>query len=187
VKRHHTPDATTLFERWRSGDEGALEELLPQVYDELRRLARTYLSQERRGHTLQPTSVVNEALVRLLGSDVRPNDRRHFFALAASTMRRVLVDHARKYQAERRFSPSDRVTLDGGELRPSNDPVDVLDLHRGLKSLAQVSERAAKVMQLMYFGGLTRAEVAEVLGIGSSTVDRDWSAARLWLRRSLSR
>jgi RNA polymerase sigma factor (TIGR02999 family) len=131
--------------------------------------------------------VVNEALIRLLGSDVRPNDRRHFFALASSTMRRVLVDHARKYRADRRFSPSDRVTLDGGELHGSDDPVDVLDLHRALKGLAQASERAAEIMQLMYFGGLTRAEVAEVLGIGSSTVDRDWSAARLWLRDALSR
>jgi RNA polymerase sigma factor (TIGR02999 family) len=177
---------TELFESWRRGAEGALEELVPRVYDQLRSLARTYLARERGGHTLQPTEVVHEALVRLLGSEVRPSDRQHFFALAARTMRRVLVDHARHYQAGRRFSPEDRVTLEDALSEEPSRGIDVIALHHALDDLAEVSPRGAEVVELMVFGGLTRHEVAEVLAVGSSTVDREWKASRLWLQRALA-
>ncbi len=177
---------TQLFAGWRRGDEGALEELVARLYDELRSLAAAHLAREREGHTLQPTAVVHEALLRLLGSAVRPNDRHHFFALASRTMRRVLVDHARRYQADRRFAPADRVTLDSAVGEAPSGAVDVLDLHRALDELALLAPRAARVVELMVFGGLTRLEAAEVLEVGTSTVDRDWKAARLWLRRAIA-
>jgi RNA polymerase sigma factor (TIGR02999 family) len=176
---------TQLLENWRRGDEGAVDELVTRLYDELRSLAALQLARERAGHTLQPTAVVHEALLRLLGSELRPHDRHHFFALASRTMRRVLVDHARRYRADRRYSPSDRVTLDSSIEDPRTSAVDVLDLHRALGELAELAPRAAQVVELMVFGGLTRLEVAEVLDVGPSTVDRDWKAARLWLRRAI--
>lgn len=177
---------TELFERWSHDGEDVLDQLLPRLQDELRRLAASYLSRERPGHTLQPTALVNEAFLRLAGSDVQPKDRKHFFSLAARLMRRVLVDHARRYQAGRRFAPQGRVTLDPALFETSRDPIDVLDLHRSLESFAEVAPRASRVVELRYFGGLTLEEIGEVLEVSTATAVRDWSAARLWLRRELS-
>lgn len=177
---------TDLFDRWSQQGEDVLDELLPRLHDELRRLAASYLSRERPGHTLQPTALVNEAFLRLLGSDFQPNDRKHFFALAARLMRRVLVDHARRYQAGRRFSPGERLTLDPNLLETAHASVDVLDLHRSLDAFAKVSPRAARVVELRYFGGLTLQEIGALLEVAPATVTRDWKAARLWLRRELA-
>lgn len=171
-----------LLARWRDGDEQALDELVPVVYGELRALAAHYLKGERAGHTLQPTSLVNEAFVRLLGSArVRPQDRTHFFALAARTMRRVLVDHARRRQAEKRPSPEDRLTLQTALAGGGAPEIDLLDLHEALERLAGIHPRQARLVELRYFGGLSSREAALALEVSLATVERDWQVARLWL------
>ena len=178
---------TRLFARWRDGNEDAAAELLPRVYDELRRLASGYLRRERSDHTLQATELVNEAFVRLIDTDLEALDRTHFFALAAQAMRRVLVDHARRQQADKRFSPKDRVTLLSRVSLIKGEDVDLLDLHRVLERYAQIAPRPAQLVELRYFGGLTNPEAAEVLEVSLGTVERDWRLARVWLRRELAR
>lgn len=181
------PDVTVLLARWREGDEAALEELVPVVYGELRALAARYLRGERGGHTLQPTSLVNEAFVRLLGpARVRPHDRTHFFALAARTMRRVLVDHARRHRAEKRPSPEDRLTLQTALAGAAAPEIDVLALHEALERLAEIHPRQAQLVELRYFSGLSNPEAAEALGVSLATVERDWQVARLWLADRLA-
>ncbi len=188
---------TRLFSRWRAGDEDVAAELLPRVYDELRGLASTYLRRERASHTLQPTALVNEAFIRLIGTDVEAVDRTHFFALAARSMRRILVDHGRRLQANKRIGPADRITLDT-RVTPlaetslavtplTQSEIDVLDLHRALERFAEIAPRPAHLVELRYFGGLTNREAAEVLETSVATVERDWKAARAWLRRELER
>ena len=176
---------TRLFSRWRAGDEDAAAELLPRVYDELRRLADAYLRRERAGHTLQPTELVNEAFLRLLGTEVEVLDRTHFFALAARAMRRILVDHARRQRAGKRIAPEDRVTLVTEVDATPGAEVDVLDLNRALERFAEIAPRPAQLVELRYFGGLTLPEAAEVLGVARATAARDWKAARVWLIREL--
>jgi RNA polymerase sigma factor (TIGR02999 family) len=140
------------------------------------------LKSERAGHTLQPTSLVNEAFVRLLGpARVRPQDRTHFFALAARTMRRVLVDHARRRQAEKRPSPDDRLTLQTGLAGGVEPEIDLLDLHEALERLAGIHPRQARLVELRYFGGLSSREAALSLEASLATAERDWQVARLWL------
>jgi RNA polymerase sigma factor (TIGR02999 family) len=176
-------EVTVLLARWRDGDQAALDELVPVVYGELRVLAARYLRSERGGHTLQPTSLVNEAFVRLLGpARVRPQDRTHFFALAARTMRRVLVDHARRRQAEKRPAPEDRLTLVTAVAGSTAAPeIDLLALHEALERLAAIHPRQARLVELRYFGGLSNREAAEALEVSLATVERDWQVARLWL------
>ena len=177
---------TRLFSRWRAGDEDAAAELLPRVYDELRRLADSYLRRERSGHTLQATELVNEAFLRLLGAGIEALDRTHFFALAARAMRRILVDHARRQRAGKRIAPEDRVTLvTDVDVTPGGE-VDVLDLHRALEKFAEIAPRPARLVELRYFGGLTLPEAAQVLGASRATVARDWNAARVWLSGELA-
>ena len=178
--------AAELVVRWRQGDQDALAELVPQVYDQLRQLAGAYLSVERPGHTLQPTALVNEALLRLLGNDAHPADRNHFFSLAARTMRRILVDHARAKNAEKRPHPAARVTLDPDQTPDTDTAFEVLDLHNALENFARLAPRQAQLVELRYFGGLSNREAAEVLGISAATADRDAKTARVWLRRALS-
>ncbi|MEM7052321.1 MAG: ECF-type sigma factor [Acidobacteriota bacterium] len=178
---------TRLFSRWRGGDEEAAGELLPLVYDELRRLARAYLRRERVGHTLQPTELVNEAFLRLFGAEAEALDRAHFFALASGVMRRVLVDHARRLRAEKRPSPNHRMTLQTDVRQAPGPEVEVLDLHRALKRFAAFAPRPARLLELRYFGGLTLAEAAEVAGVSRATAARDWEAARVWLSGELGR
>jgi len=180
-------EVSRLLELWSSGRPEALEELLPLVYDELRSLAGSFLRRERAGHTLQPTALVHEAYFRLTGrSEASVRDRAHFFSVAAQAMRRILVDHARRQHAAKRISAQDRVPIDDA-LPVTVDPkVDLLALHEVLTDLARINTRQAKVVELRYFGGLTNEETAEVLGISVATVERDWHAARLWLRRRLS-
>lgn len=180
-------EVTELLEAWQDGNDAALDKLLPLVYKELRRLAARYLKKERYGHTLQPTALVHEAYARLIGQN-RANfeNRSHFFAVASKAMRRVLVDHARRYQAGKRISVQDRVPLaDAPE--PSIEPnAEILAVHEALERLSKIHPRQAQLVELRYFGGLTNAEAAEFFGVSKATVERDWNVARIWLHRQLS-
>lgn len=184
------PDVTTLLLRWRAGDEAALDQLLPLVYSALRRLAARQLRDERSGHTLQATALVHEAYLKILGSDAGLVENRiHFFALAAKAMRRILIDHARRRAAEKRAGDLRRVTLTDVLADSPHDherQVDALALDQALRRLEAFKPRAAQVVELRYFGGLTLAEAAEVLGVTSKTVTREWSTARLWLLDRMS-
>jgi RNA polymerase sigma factor (TIGR02999 family) len=168
----------------REGDSAAREQVAAAFYDELRRLARRRMQSEDRSHTLQPTALVNEAYLRLLSGPVAINDRTHFFAIAAQTMRRVLVDHARQKRAEKRGGRAVRVTLQHLEALPAAG-VDVLALEEALSQLAVLDPRAAKVVELRFFGGHTDSEVCEILGENLARVRRDWVFARGWLRARL--
>lgn len=169
-----------------AGEPGAAERLTPTLYGQLRRLAGSYMRGERQGHTMQPTELVHEAFLRLSGGNATSQDRNHFFALSASTMRRVLVDHARQKQASKRGAGGRQVTLSTGLLTGEDQGVDVLDLDRALEKLSQVNGEAAKVIELRYFGGLTCEEAAEALGLSLTSVERRWRTGRLWLRHRLA-
>jgi RNA polymerase sigma-70 factor (ECF subfamily) len=183
-----TGEVTRLLGSWKKGESEALEELLPLVYQELRLLASRYLRKERQDHTLQPTALVNEAYVRLLGKPPGDwKDRSHFFAVAAQAMRNILVDHARRQLAGKRIGPNDKVALENVPELSSAPTTDVLALHEALDKLAEINPRQAKLVELRYFGGLTNVEAAEALDASRATVERDWQVARLWLRRELTR
>lgn len=172
-----------LLVAWRGGDRGALDRLIPLVHAELHRMAEECMRGERAGHTLQPTALVNEAYLRLLGSTVAWQDRAHFFAVAATTMRRVLVDHARaRGRLKRAARP---VSLEDSLLVAPDRADDLLVVNDALDRLESQDARAAKVVELHYFGGLTYEETAEALGISAATVDRDLRFARAWLHREL--
>ena len=179
-------DVTKLLHRWREGDSDALDELAPVLYDELRRLASGQLVRERRNHTLQATEVVHEAFVRLIGTDVPWHDRAHFLAVAATTMRRLLVDHARARGREKRGGDLARVTLQPSDAASEPKSEEILTLDDALSRLAAQDERAASVVELYHFGGLTYDEAAEVLGVSAATVKRDLRLARAWLKREMS-
>lgn len=180
------PRLTELLLRWRQGDEGALELLMPLVYQELKRLARRRMFGERQGHTLQPTELVNEAYVRLCGSEsLEWRDRSHFFAVASKVMRNILVDHARGRSRLRRGGELARVSLDEALSLSLDRPEELVALDEALENLEQVEARKAQVVQLRYFGGLSLDETAEVLGVSQVTVVRDWRLARAWLLRAL--
>ncbi len=178
-------EITRLLHHWRAGDEGARELLIQRVYDTLHQLANRQFARERAGHTLQPTALVHEVFMNLDGSNVDWRDRNHFYATVARAMRRLLVDHARRRQRAMRGGDRVRVELTGSKLAAPEPHVDLLALDEALERLAEHSPRAAEIMELTYFGGLNRDAVAEVLGIGARTVDRDLSLARAWLRRKL--
>jgi len=164
-------------------------ELMPQVYDELRRLAAGYLRRERPGQTLQATALVNEAFVRLSQERGKPfENRTHFLAIAALSMRQILVQRARAKHADKRGGGADRITLDesiAGAAPPPNEGVDVLALDAALTRLADLDPQQAKIVELRYFGGLTIEETAEVLDISRETVNREWNKARAWLYDAL--
>lgn len=177
-------DVTEWLAAWRAGDINARDQLFALVYPQLRRIAARSLRQERADHTLDPTALVNELAVRLLGSaPVAFNDRAHFFALAAQTMRRILIDHARARVAGKRGGVQQRVTLSsiGDDLGASPQSEDLLVLDDALSRFEGVDPRAAKVVELRFFAGLREQEVAEVLDISVITVKRDWKVARAWL------
>ena len=182
-----SPGAVTrLLRAWGNGDDGALDRLTPLVEAELRRLARGYMSRERRGHTLQITALVNEAFLRL--TDARRvgwQDRAHFLGISARLMRRVLVDHARARGYRKRGGGAERVTLTEGLLLSAEPAVDVVALDRALEVLAAVDARKGRVIELRFFGGLSVEETAEVLHVSPDTVKRDWRLAKLWLLREL--
>lgn len=177
---------TVLLQAWRGGNAEALEDLLPLVYEELRALASRSFRGERAGHTLQPTALVHEAFIRLVTAKVDWNDRAHFFAIAANTMRRVLVDHARQHGAEKRGGGWMRTTLDDGIAIAGAPPLEILDLDRALDQLAEQDPRAARAAELHYFGDMSHEDTAAVLEVSPATVDRDLRLARAWLRRALT-
>jgi RNA polymerase sigma factor (TIGR02999 family) len=178
---------TELLRRWSAGDRQALDELVPEVYQQLRVAARQRLANERAGHSLQPTDLVHEAFLRLNGyGRINWQDRAHFLAVAAGVMRRVLIDRARKRRAAKRGGPLDCVTLSESRAPEQSMEVDVLALNEALERLGRQDPRQCEIVELRYFGGLTHDEIAEVLGVSVPTVKRDWRVARLWLRRELS-
>jgi RNA polymerase sigma factor (TIGR02999 family) len=185
-------DITHLLRAWAGGDRGALDQLTPVVYERLRRMAAHYLRQERQGHTLQPTALVHDAFVRLLaGAEVDWRDRGHFYAVAATVMRRVLVDAARTRLAEKRGAGAIRADhstafdLDGLPASGSDAAQTLCDLDDALAALARLDPRRAQVVELRFFGGLTIEETAQVLETSPQTVMRDWKIARAWLAREL--
>jgi RNA polymerase sigma factor (TIGR02999 family) len=173
---------TVLLRAWSDGDETALEQLLPLVETELRRLARIYMAKERRGHTLQTTALINEAFVRLVDAKgLRWQDRAHFLSISARLMRRVLVDHARRRGYQKRGGGAQRVTLTDALVIAPESSVRLIDLDRALDALAEVDARKAKVVELRFFGGLSVEETADVLHVSTDTIKRDWRIAKLWL------
>ena len=178
-------DITGLLVAWKDGDDEALDELIPIVYSELRRLARYQLRGERAGHSLQPTALTHEAFLRLFGTRrVSWQNRVHFFSVAAQSMRRVLVEHARKRSATKRGGGATRITLDDAKTPGETVDLDVLALNEALTELEKIDPRQCRIVELRYFGGLETEETAEVLGISPSTVKRDWRVAKIWLRRA---
>ena len=181
-------EVTELLVRWRSGDREALDSLLPLVYDELRRIAFRSLQNERPGHTLQSTALVNEAYVRMVAQNMPEwQNRAHFFAVAAQLMRQILVDHARTHRASKRGGDASRVSLDEALGQALATDVDVVALDDALKELAQMDAQQSRVVELKFFAGLSNEETAEVLKVSPSTVKRDWASARAWLFRELDR
>jgi RNA polymerase sigma factor (TIGR02999 family) len=179
-------DVTGLLVAWRNGSSEALDELIPIVYGELRKVARRQLRGERPDHSLQPTALTHEAFLRLLGAqEVGWQNRAHFFAVASQLMRRILVEHARKRQAAKRGGAPTRVTLDEADAPIEPVDVDIVALHQALLGLRDLDPRQARIVELRYFGGLSMEETAEVLEVSPATVKRDWRVAKLWLRRAL--
>lgn len=178
---------TQLLTRWGNGDQTALDQLMPMVYSELRRLASNYLRRERREHTLQPTALVNEAYLKLIDQKTAKwQNRAQFYGIAAQVMRRILVDHARQKHAEKRGgSDQERLSITSAQGLSTKPDLDVLALHEALEELATIDPQQERIVELKFFGGLSIEETAEVLGIGHATVERDWKMARAWLRRKL--
>jgi RNA polymerase sigma factor (TIGR02999 family) len=182
-------EVTQLLSRWRDGDPAALDSLVPLVYSELRRMAARHLRHERPQHTLQATALVHEAFVKLVDQrDVRWQNRAHFYGIAAQAMRRILVDHARGRATEKRGGDLSRVPLDDDAVKSGlDDRTDILDLDDALTRLAAVDADQVRVVELRYFGGLTVEETAEVLGCSTGSVKREWTTAKAWLYRELTR
>lgn len=179
-------DVTSMLADHVNGSPEAAARLLPLIYDELRAQAAAYMREERRGHTLQPTALVHEAYLRLVGQDQMDwRGRTHFFAMAATTLRRVLVDHARARATDKRAGDRARVELSSDGLIEMDDPHFVLDLEEALTNLASTSERQARVFEMRYLGGLSVGETAAALGVSRETVKLDWRFARAWLNREL--
>ena len=179
-----TSEQITLWlASWRQGDQNASGRLFAVVYPQLQRIAARFLRNERKDHTLEPGALVNELYVRLLGSEpVAINDRAHFFAIAAQTMRRILVDHARARIADKRGGEQQRVSLSAVEgWNPVSYNQDLLDLDQALSKLEKADARAASVVELRFFGGLQEEEIAEALKVSVITMKRDWKVARAWL------
>jgi RNA polymerase sigma-70 factor, ECF subfamily len=180
-------EITQLLIAWSDGNQAALDKLYPLVYDELQRLARRYMSRERRGHTLQTTALINEAYVRLVDQKhVHWANRSHFFAISAQIMRRVLIDHARRHAYAKRGGGARQVSLEETATVAQEAASDLVRLDEALKSLAQMDPRRSQVVELRYFGGLNNEEIAGVLKISKNTVTRDWNMARAWLYQQLS-
>jgi RNA polymerase sigma factor (TIGR02999 family) len=179
---------SALLIAWGRGEPAALEQLTPRVYRELHKLARAYLRRGLPGNSLQPTALINEAYLRLLdqAQPVQWENRVHFFGIAARLMRIILVDHARANHAAKRGGPATAITLDDCMAATPGRAVDVLEIHEALDRLAEVDERKAKVIELRYFGGMDREEVATALGLTLPTVKRDLRLGEAWLRRFLA-
>ncbi len=181
-------DITAVLERVRVGDKSAVGELMPLVYDELRALAGHIFEQQSPGQTLQPTAVVNEAYLKLVrGSDGDWETRAHFFAVAAKAMRQILIDHARRKKTQKRGGHFDRITLSGVPTPAREEGVDLVAVEAALEKLSALDARQADIVELRFFAGLDVKEAAHVLGVSTRTVEREWFAAKAWLRRELAR
>ncbi len=179
------PTVSALLVQWRGGDESALDRLMPLIYDELHQLARRHLRGERANHTLQTTALVHEAYLRLVGSDVEWEGRVHFLAVAAQTMRRVLVDHARSRSRQRRGGGLKLVSIENAQAVAPAPAMDLIVLDEALDKLAAMDGRKARAAELHYFGGLSYDETALALGVSSATVHRELRVAKAWLYREL--
>ena len=186
-------DLTGLLIEWRQGDRAALDRLTPLVYDEIRRIAHRYVQRERDGHTLQTTALVNEAYIRLAGSqNVAWQNRSHFFAVTAQVMRHILIDHARRRQYVKHGGEAQRVAFDEAlateqtVLMSQPRATELIALDEALDELAKIDPRKSRVVELRYFGGLSLEETAEVLEVSLMTVRRDWRAAKAWLFRAIN-
>jgi RNA polymerase sigma factor (TIGR02999 family) len=181
-------DVTLLLAEWANGNEDAAPKLIPLVYSELRRLARFYMRQERTGHTLQTSALVNEVYLRLVEQpSANWQSRAHFFAIAAQLMRRILVDYARRHKRQKRGGGQKIVPLDQALVFSPEQSSAFLELHGSLERLAEFDPRQSRIVELRFFVGLTVEETAEVLGISPKTVKRDWQVARAWLYREMRR
>jgi RNA polymerase sigma factor (TIGR02999 family) len=180
-------EVTQILHEWSDGDPDASARLMPFVYDELRRQARNYLSKERDAQTLQPTALVHEAYLRLIDQTrINWQNRAHFFGIAANMMRRILIDHARAHATVKRGATAVRLSIDDVQIPLEQRAADLVALDEALEELSKFDERKARIVEMRFFGGLTDEEIAEVLGVTSRTVWRDWKTARLWLFRELS-
>src|SRR5688572_2646461 len=185
--RRQEHEITQLLAEWREGNQEALDELYPLLYDELHRLARRYMSRERKGHTLQTTALINEAYVRLVDQrSVQWANRSHFFAMSAQIMRRILIDHARRHAYAKRGGGAQQISLEEAATVVPGQASELLRLDEALKSLAEMDSRRSHVVELRYFGGLSNEEIAGVLKISENTVTRDWNMARAWLYQQLA-
>lgn len=181
-------EVTQLLIDWSSGNQAALDKLMPLVYEELHRLAHRYMGRERPGHTLQTSGLVNEAYLRLIDqSRVHWQNRSHFYGIAAQLMRRILVDHARSRQYGKRGGNARHVSLDEGVIVSQERGAEVVALDEALRGLATIDERKSQIVELRFFGGLSIEETAEVLQVSPGTVMRDWTLAKAWLRREMTR
>ncbi|HZS06793.1 MAG TPA: sigma-70 family RNA polymerase sigma factor [Blastocatellia bacterium] len=181
-------DVTELLHAWSRGDQAALDQLIPLVYEELRRLAKRHLAGEYRRHSLETTVLVNEAYLRLVGAhDVQWQDRAHFFAISARLMRQILVDFARSRRRLKREGAARQVTLDEALNVAEARGADLVALDDALQALAEIDPRKARIVELRFFGGLTNDEIAEVLGISPATIKREWQTAKVWLFHELKK
>ena len=178
---------TQLLTRWSSGDKAALDELIPIIYPELRRLARAYMGRENSAHTLQTSALINEAYLRLVNQqDVEWQNRSHFYAVAAQVMRHILVDHARRYRSNKRGAGTEHIHLDDVAIVGEERAADLIALDDALTRLALIDERKSRIVELRFFGGLTVEETAEVMKVAPITIMREWRAAKAWLGREIS-
>jgi RNA polymerase sigma factor (TIGR02999 family) len=183
-----TPDVTGLLVDWSNGDQAALEELMPLVYGELRRLAGAHLRRERCAQTLQSTALVHEAFLRLVNqNNVHWRSRAHFYGIAARMIRRILVDHARAQHAVKRGAGAVKLELDNAMAASEQRELDLLALDDALLRLAGMDERQGRIVELRFFAGLSVEETAEVMQLSTATVKREWSSARAWLYREMSK
>jgi RNA polymerase sigma factor (TIGR02999 family) len=181
-------EVTQLLLDWTEGNKAALDKLMPLVYDELRRLARYYLGRERAGHTLETTALVNEAYLRLIDQrSVRWQSRAHFFGIASQLMRRILVDYARSRRYLKRGGGANQVSLDEAMIVSKGRAADVVALDDALTALAEIDRRKSQVVEMRFFGGLSIEETAEVLRVSPGTVMRDWTMAKAWLHREITK
>ena len=181
-------EMTELLIEWSNGDQSALEKLMPLVHEELRRLAHRYMRRERRGHTLQTTALVNEVYLRLVDQKgISFESRAHFFGIAARAMRQILVEYARQRSALKRGGAMERVALEEAALVTDKPSAELIALDEALSELAKFDERLSRMVELRFFGGLSVKETAEVMRVHPNTIVRDWSMAKAWLRRRLTR
>ena len=179
-------DMTRLLQEWHGGDKQALDQLVPLVLGELRRIAKAHFAKEAPGHTLQPTALINEVYLRLIDADrVDWQNRAQFFGIAARLMRRVLVDHARGRGAAKRWGEAHRTNLDLDHIVPGSREVDLVDLDDALSEMSRINPEGARIVEMRYFTGLTLEEVAAVLGTSRTTAKRRWRTAKLWLHHAL--